>query len=296
MSELFAAGHEDHEPGSPKKLPTEPVIAPKGAGSQKFSAPRLFADDPDEPAAVGYKSNPAKYNHFDIGDPNEEDSFQHHEEAPKPKTIPMRAKSNKHNSQWDFADFHTPEKVNQKVRDQDVVHFSLANSNSKAEGPQKLAGRPRRDNETHFEMKDAGTPIERHAVPQPRKDAETHFEFRDTATPAPSRIAARPGSSSDRMGLYSNEVFDHSEGENQQGKAPLSTITNNAHRHQDFDSHWSMSNESPSNEKTQDENKAVRNHRKMPSQMETHWDMRDAENQQPGKNGQARVQKSFWDF
>ncbi|EXJ57242.1 hypothetical protein A1O7_07589 [Cladophialophora yegresii CBS 114405] len=326
MSELFAAGHEDHAPGSPKKVPTEPVIAPKAGSSQKFSAPRLFTDDRGEPAAVGYKSNPAKYNHFDLGDPADDDAFQHQQPEPKPRApIPMRAKTNKNNTQWDFSDFSTPQKVGQKVRDQDVVHFSLDTANNDLETPGKrVEAKPRPDNESHFELQDDGTPVARHVVPKPRKDAETHFQLKDTATPAPNRTAGRPTSSSSRMGLYSNNVFDEDEDGRRQEKAPLSTITNKAHRRHDFDSHWSMTDDSPANGKTNNENKAISNHRKKPSQMDTHWNTYDespdqskraptqtglrkgmeshwsmggGEEQTPGENGsKTKAQKSFWDF
>jgi hypothetical protein len=324
------AGHEDHEPGSPKKKPIDPVIAPKAGSSQKFTAPRLFSDDRGEPAAVGYKSNPAKYNHFDLGDPDHNDSFQYQEPEARPKkTIPMRARTSKHNPQWDFSDFATPDKIKQKVRDQDVVHFSLENEDRDPETPGKrAAGKPRRDNETHFEYQDDGTPVQRQVVPKPRKDAETHFQFKDTATPIPNRTSDRPTSSSSRMGLYSNTVFDgEGDGDGKPEKAPLSTITNNANRRQDFDSHWTMTDESPANGKTNNENKPTSNHRKKPSQMETHWGAydespeeikkaptqaglrkgmeshwsmgaeEDQEEQATGTNGTKRSgQKSFWDF
>lgn len=328
MSELFAAGHEDHAPGSPKKVPTEPVIAPKGAGSQKFAAPRLFSDDPSEPAAVGYKSNPSKYNHFDLGDPDEADHFQYKEPEAKPRSaVPMRARTNKHNSQWDFADFSTPDKVKQKVRDQDVVHFSLESASNNLETPaQKAAGKPRRDNESHFELQDDGTPVQRNFVPKPRKDAETHFQLKDTASPVPNAPSGRPASSSSRMGLYSNSVFDEGENGNPQEKAPLSTITNNASRRHDFDSHWTMTDQSPADGKSNSENKPISNHRKKPSQMDSHWENYDEVPPQqatkvPTHNGlrkgmeshwsmgeeeeeqatdanasKAKTQKSFWDF
>lgn len=327
MSELFAAGHEDHEPGSPKKVPVEPVIAPKGAGNQKFAAPRLFSDDPNEPTAVGYKSNPAKYNHFDLGDADEDDPMQYRETTPKPRAaVPMRPKTTKHSSQWDFQDFSTPDKVAQKLRGQDVVHFSLDNSSIDNETPaKKLAARPRRDNETHFELQDDGTPVERHmAVPKPRKDAEAHFEFKDTATPVPQRTSGRPTSSaSDRMGLYTNNLYSEDEEANPQGKVPLATITNNASRKKNLDSHWSMSGSSPAAEKANNENSHVGDHRQKASKMmETHWGTYSESPEQvkkaPSHNrlrqgmeshwsfgeeepsttttGQAKTAKSFWDF
>jgi hypothetical protein len=326
MSELFAAGHEDHEPGSPKKAPVTSVPAPKGRSQQKFAPSRLFADDPDEPAAVPYKSNPAKYNHFDIGEVPDYDPMQYHESPPKPKpAVPFRGKSAKHGPQWEFQDFYTPAKVGQKVRDHDVVHFSLDNAGNNLETPvAKGAAKPRRDNETHFELRDDGTPVERIPVHKPRKDAETHFQFRDTDTPAPNRSGRPASSASDRQGLYTNNLYDEDENSQPQEKAPLATITNNKGRKHDFDSHWTMTDESPAAEKVNNENKhAGGDHAKAVKMMDSQWDNEDQITErvtapgrqshlkkgleshwqmggdQPasnnGKNGKTD-KKSFWDF
>jgi hypothetical protein len=106
MSELFAAGHEDYEPGppgSPKKENRSPVIAPKarGTGGQNYQPSRLFDHEPSLESPVLYKSNPAKYNHFDLGAAPDADPFQH-ARAPvaAENAVPMRAKTNKHTSQW----------------------------------------------------------------------------------------------------------------------------------------------------------------------------------------------------
>ncbi|KAK5271948.1 hypothetical protein LTR99_000893 [Exophiala xenobiotica] len=325
MSELFAAGHEDHEPGSPKKFSAQPVIAPKGGASQRFAPSRLFEDDVNEPQAVGYKSDPSKYNHFDMGDVIENDPMQYRENSGKSKTVPLRPKTNKHSSQWDFDDFSTPAKVPQKVRGQDVVHFSLDNNNKDVETPagadRRATGKPRRDNDAHFEFRDDGTPVERHVVPKPRKDAEAHFEMRDSATPAPNRTSDRPTSSGRHNGLYDNNIFDEDESDTPKEKAPLSTITNNANasRQKAFDNHWSMSDVSPANEKS-NENNGIQGHQKKPSQMDAHWDTSDqtpepvkkpsqvglrkgmeshwshGDYEQPTPRNQSKAQKSFWDF
>ena len=108
MSELFAAGHEDNEPSpgkpaSPKKEDMQPVIAPKakGTGGQNYQPSRLFDPEPSSESPVLYKSNPAKYNHFDLGNTDEKDRFQH-VEAPiaTENVVPLRAKTDKHASQW----------------------------------------------------------------------------------------------------------------------------------------------------------------------------------------------------
>lgn len=106
MSELFAAGHEDLEPGrsgSPQKENRSPVVAPKakGTGGQNYQPSRLFDYEPSLESPAHYKSDPAKYNHFELGDASEADQFQR-VGAPTPtaNVVPLRAKTNKHASQW----------------------------------------------------------------------------------------------------------------------------------------------------------------------------------------------------
>ncbi len=60
--------------------------------------------------------NEKKYKHFEFG-PGEEDN----EGTPKPAARPKS--SNKHQSQWDFEDFVTPQKVQPKERPQNARHF-----------------------------------------------------------------------------------------------------------------------------------------------------------------------------
>ncbi len=162
-SELFAAGHEDYEPSkdsssSPKKPYAQPVIAPKGGGTSKYQPCRLF-EEAAEDLPAKYKSNPAKYNHFDLGDAPDHDHFQHANSATV-RNVPMRAKTSKHLSQWDFEDFVTPEKVRNRVRGQDVRHFGWSDD----------------------EGEKVETPGKQPKVVQPRRDAEAHFEFKDDDT------------------------------------------------------------------------------------------------------------------
>jgi len=248
MSDLFAAGHEDYEsagPGaSPKKVVNENVVAPKGAGHKKFQPSRLFDED-DAPAPAEksfYKTNPARYDHFDIGD-SYDDSFQHRSGHQKPQDVPIHPKGGRttqHNSQWEFEDFVTPEKTNPKVRGQDVVHFSIRDGNKGQENTQP--GKGRKDQETHFDMQDDGTPVYQPTVPQPRKDADTHFNFTDESTPGPRRIIGRTKAAAK---LYADPVFDTAEEEEER---PLAKISNNAR--QEFHSYWDMGDESLANGKS----------------------------------------------
>lgn len=333
MSELFAAGHEDLQPSnqngdSPKKAIHDKVIAPKGAGSKKFLPSRLFDEDEEVQTPKAYKSNPAKYDHFDLGESLENDPLQFKSGGRIEKeSAPLVAKTNKHGSQWGFADFYTPQKLAQRVRGQDVVHINWQdNEPQETPAPVKPVPKARPDAESHFELQDDGPATSRPtAAPRPRKDNDTHFDFRDEATPQ-RRIIARTAAAS---GLYENNLYDEidtgNEEENEnQPKSPLSTITNNASRKQDFGSHWTMSDDSPANSKPGNENKHVPEDRKKTVQMmEANWEMKDSSPgnvKRPVSSGQERkgmethwslggegaetprqpsrgtAQKSFWDF
>ncbi|ETN44295.1 uncharacterized protein HMPREF1541_10475 [Cyphellophora europaea CBS 101466] len=284
MSELFAAGHEDHEntpKGSPKKAIPFNAVAPKGAGSQKFGDIRVFDGQHSKEDKI-YRTNPARYDHFDIGDADENDPMQHKSGLNREKrSVPMRAKTDKGGSQWDFIDFVTPAKVNQKIREQDKVNWNYdeesMNQSPGKGGQQKI----RRDDETHFELKDDGTPVERHIEPKPRKDAHAHFEFNDEPTPAPRRIIARTNAA---MGIYRDVVHDDEE--------PLAAIDNNVGRGRAFGNHWDMRDTSP--EGTKNERPAS----KQQKSLETHWGV-DAVDEPEVRATRSRGGgggKGFWDF
>ena len=241
MSELFAAGHEDNEPGSPKKSSATPVMAPKAGSKDKFRPVRLFEDEDEKVVSPKiYKTNPARYDHFDIGDEMENDHFQHKSGGkPVSKAAPLVSRTGKHTSQWDFADFTTPHKVAVKVRDQDKVNFSLDNEKGSTPAKQAHAQKPRKDAESSFEIEDDGTPVERKVVPKPRKDNSAHFAFDDEPTPAASRIIARTDAA---KGLYRNVMNDE--------EKPLGEITNKQGKRNDFGSQWDMTDDSPAHTKS----------------------------------------------
>lgn len=282
MSELFAAGHEDYEPsaelgGSPKKEVKWDPIAPKGAVSKNFQPSRLFDNTPEADPTVGYKSNPAKYNHFSLGNIDEHDPMQH-KTGPTPKHVepaPLRAKTNKHLSQWDFQDFVTPEKHNQKLRSQDMRNFGWSDD----------------------EGENLETPGKHHAVPKPRKEAESHFELKDDGTPAPNRVVGPPraGLTKKNNTLYESHLYGNEDGGSE--KKPLGAITNNVGR-KDNIPHWQNTDVSPER-KANDENKPVgqdvQKHVKM---MSSEWDTYDESPEQVKKPaGQIRKgQETHWGF
>lgn len=287
MSELFAAGHEDNEPtpgGSPRKSVPFDAVAPKGAGGQKYGDVRVFHGEEGTEDKI-YRTNPARYDHFDIGDTYENDPMQHKSGRNREKqALPMRAKTEKHGSQWDFIDFVTPAKVPMKIREQDKVNWDYDEENM-AQTPGKAAAQPkaRRDDETHFEMKDDGTPVERAVNPKPRRDADTHFEFRDDPTPAARRMIGRTDAA---YGMYRDVIHDQEE--------PLAPITNNAMgRNKTFGSSWNMQDPSPNQPKNERPYS-----KQMKKGLETHWGI-DAIDEPEARNIRSRggvPGKGFWDY
>ena len=230
--DLFVGNESDASPASKGKVAspqkenmTPAPIAPKAGAGKNFKPSRLFDTEasadihgsPDKSLEKLYKSNPQKYNHFEFGEPKE---------ASQP--VVSRPKS-KHQNNWDFEDFMTPEKVPTKVRGQDVRHFGWS------------------DDEPVMD-----SPIKHPAVAKSRPDANTNFEFQDDGTPAGER---RPPGHPRGMGnvkgpgLYQNNVFDERTSTSPEKKGhPLATVTNLKDRRKDFDPHFSMTDESPSSQ------------------------------------------------
>lgn len=229
MSDLFAAGHEDYEPtagGSPRKESKDNVVAPKGAGHKRFQPSEVFMaeESPAPKERQIYKTNPARYNHFDIGDTDEHDTFQHRKENVNPQDMPIRPKGGRttqHAAQWGFEGFDTPEKAKTQQ------------------------SKSRKDAEAHFEFQDAGTPVMRETRPQPRKDINSHFDITDESTPAARRIIGRTKAAAR---LYSDPVFGDEEVEEQ----PLANKSQNARKHRkEFESHWDVGTEDTSRQQQQ---------------------------------------------
>ncbi|KAK5948288.1 hypothetical protein OHC33_010722 [Knufia fluminis] len=291
MSDLFAAGHEDYAPAapgaSPRKAGKENVVAPKGAGHKKFQPSRLFNVEDSPPPAEKkiYKTNPARYDHFDIGD-SYDDAFQHKSQSQKQQDMPIHPKGGRttqHNSHWDFQDYTTPEKVKGKVRDQDVVHFGYGEDNK---GEDKAAGqqpsKARKDQEAHFEIQDEGTPVYQPIVQQPRKDADAHFSLADEQTPAPRRIIGRTKAAEN---LYADPVFDE-----QPEERPLATMSNNARKN--FHSYWDIGEDLEASEKAAKTGPS----RKGPEMHRGGADDSTAPKQQSAAARGRERNDSFWDF
>jgi hypothetical protein len=95
--------------------PTQPTPQTNSKKYQHFD----FGDGEEAgtpTASPAKKTNAKKYKHFEFGDGEEA-------KAPKPLSDITKEKMSKHNSQWDFEDFVTPEKPTMKTRRQDARHF-----------------------------------------------------------------------------------------------------------------------------------------------------------------------------
>ena len=232
--DLFVTNDSDAPPVHGKKLSpqkekasTSDPIASKGGSGKNFQPSRLFETDNPQPGTPGtpvdpsnkfYKPHPDRYNHFELGAGNEEIS--------KAQKLPPRPKT-KHQSQWDLEDFMTPDKVPQKIRDQDIRHFGWS------------------DDEPNMD-----SPVKHPKVVHPRPDARTHFDFQDEGTPAGDRPpAAHPRGPGNKGGLdlYKNDLFEDPQRTPSPEKKthPLSTVTNLKDRHKAFDSHFAITDESP---------------------------------------------------
>jgi hypothetical protein len=209
------------------------AVAPKIGAGKNFQPSRLFDRDdgvesgPDTPEKADrfYRPHPHKYQHFEMVDGSDpKDAVKRgldHDDVPK----------SKHDSNWSFNDFVTPQKPNAAAmkrfsRLQDARHWG------------------------NEEEDVAETPVKIPAQPKPRRDAEAHFELRDDGPPSEEHRQAgrlRGAAVNTGLGLYKNNLY------NEDGSAPspvpdnraLGNITNLKDRRKDFDSHWDITDESP---------------------------------------------------
>ena len=240
--DLFVGNESDNTP--PAKIPIREraespsksnVIAPKGGAGKNYGPSRLFDNDENSPIRPSpeknhsadhfYRPNPAKYQHFDFADGSDP------QDAPRP--TPLKEVQNKHGSQWGFEDFNTPAKVvpTKGLRTNDVRHWG--NSDDEVDE----------------------SPIKAKKENKPRKDAEPHFEFIDDGIPEGGRrVVGRPRGAGQNtgLGLYKNNLYDDENGGSAGGDdKPLSTIANVKDRRKDFDSQFSMTDDSPSSKPEQ---------------------------------------------
>ena len=258
--DLFVGNESDASPvtreknSSPQKENMTPgPIAPKGGAGRNYQPSRLFEADtsqPDTPSApvrstgTFIKPDPKKFSHFEFGDGNE-----------KQKPMASRPKS-KHQNNWDFADFMTPDKVPTKIRSQDVRHFGWS------------------DDEPVMD-----SPVKHPAIAKSRPDANTNFEFQDNGTPGPPGHERRPGHSrgqanAQTAGMYRNNVFDEGDSLSSLEKQGL-PLANLKDRRKNFDPQFSIIDNSASQSANINRQPITEARAKVVQQMDAQWEASD---------------------
>ncbi|KAL5387770.1 hypothetical protein PMIN04_011352 [Paraphaeosphaeria minitans] len=243
MGELFIGD----QPGTPTSHNASSI--PKKAGVGKNFKPNRLFDEDDEaaPTPGGIKTNSKKYDHFEFG---------HGEDTPR-GSEPVRNVNKKHQSQWDFEDFVTPEKTKPKI----------------LPGNQRSVGWSD-DEEEH-------SPVHREVVHKPRRDADTHFEFKDDGTSDANQqrpIQGKGRQGNNKGGLYSDHIMGGDEGNDfdtpkakGDNKGPRDmTHVKNDERKKDFDAHWEMKDDSPGGRNIPD-SKPTQNQQKVLKTMDANW-------------------------
>ncbi|EFE40837.1 conserved hypothetical protein [Trichophyton verrucosum HKI 0517] len=238
------------------KLPgDQPVRPSKKPGHFEFGdevEPHVL----EEQKKATEKSKSKHPGHFEFGEA---------EDCP----MPVRPRSSKHLSQWDFEDFVTPEKPKRRpVRGQEVRHFGWSDD----------------------EVENV-TPKPKPRIAHPRRDAETHFKLQDEQTPLPAEKAAAGAAHNRGLKLYEHNLYD----EDEKREEPLNTSngtsngnSNNSNcntcRRKIFDPQWEMKDEfvhENGNAAEEEEKKPVsRSRMGVVKLMDSSWDKFDENNPQ----------------
>ena len=230
--------------------------APKGGASKSYQQSRIFDIDDGQDHVENWqqspekqrKADPKKYSHFDFGD-GPEGTTQQQGKFPGLSKI-------KHQSQWEFNDFMTPQKHTlQRARGQSTRQYGFDEDDGKIDNSTKNSNiaPPHRDVKTNFELNDEPTPVaDRHPVNRPL------------------------GQSSNKgQGLYqdtvSGDIVEPSQGPNKKNH-PLSTVTNLKDRRNDLNSQFEMSDNSPYKVKSQQNRPIPENRSNAIKMMDSQWD------------------------
>jgi hypothetical protein len=264
------------EPASPsngrdRSQSPSKAIAPKIGAGKNFQRMRLFDTDEtveEETAADAHdrkqsidrvlRPDPKKYQHFNLEDGAEAQSAQG-ARAPKAAPKPAPDRKSKHDSNWSFDDFVTPQKPvasRGMHRARDVRHWGA-------------------DNEVL-----ENTPAPHAPVVKARRDAEAHFELIDDG---PGRSEAsnasrlpRGAMQNEGQHLYDNRLHTE-DGTVPSPVAPaLSNITNLGGRNKTFEPHFDMTDESPNHSDGPSEPvKLPEDRKKAVRMMESNWSTYD---------------------
>nr|CAE76310.1 conserved hypothetical protein [Neurospora crassa] len=281
-------------PSTDRSRSMTPGVAPKAGASKHFQPIRLFETDenmpqvPDTPQSIysvqrKVKPDPTKYKHFDFADGSDP------ADAPQPGAPFDKKPKTKHDSQWSFDDFTSPERPAPtrtivksflgSVDDQD--HQGPSTPQNKAP-PRKL----RRDDETHFSVgndgpspeiqknnRGAGTNAASHlyddnllkadgSAPSPVEksnrgagtNAASHLYDDDLlkadgSAPSPVEKSNRGAGTNAASHLYDDDLIKADGSAPSPAPRALSNITNAKNREKHFEPHFEISDESPQAEK-----------------------------------------------
>ena len=269
------------------RSPSKGVVAPKIGAGKNFQPMRLFEteagaeSDPNTPdrnksPERSYRPHPTKFNHFDFADGSEP------QDAPQAGTAFDELPKGKHSSHWSFDGFYTPNKpaAPSRSRAQDVRHWGTENDTVE------------------------DTPAKKPVQNKPRRDAETHFELRDDGLPSSApRGAVRPRGAAHNtgLGLYENRLHAaEAAAEGGGGAAPadgqeppraLGNITNIKDRSKIFDPHFSMADDSAHGQ-MQPKPAASEDRMKVVKMMESNWANFDATPTSQKENNPAAPEKN----
>lgn len=253
----------DETNDSPDVSPSR-VVAPKIGAGKNLPANRLFDKEdntPEEPESPDdgmaqqrfMKPHPTKYEHFSFTDGSDP------ADAPKAGVAFSDIKS-RHNSQWDFEDFVTPQKAKPSKTIRQPRHWGT-DQNDYDESPAKPApgmagGKARRDADTQIELQDDGE-----------------------ADESRQRAGHRGAMHNSEHGLYRsrNAAVDKAgepDGEEADPRA-LGNITNLKNRHKDFEPHFGMTDDSPTTEGPRASAPVPEDRKKAVTMMQANWSAYD---------------------
>lgn len=257
-----------------------------------------------------FRTDPKKYSHFEFGEGQlpqvlprrnlkERPHFEFGE-APIPKATPKKKVAHfefgeapldaipkhrltkprnieNHAPKWDFEDFNTPDKPKPKVLPAHVRHFGIS--------------------EEDVDDTTSTTPQKPTHTIKPRKDAETHFEIRSDGTPGPLDRPRRTIGSFENKGrrLYDTNVVGEASEEDVPARAekPKPHATGlSIHGRKDIDSHWDLddiANSKDSNEKNGANTKKAPSHARHNKELGHRWDVQNPDDGEPDAESTARA-------